>query len=511
MPRIVARLLTVVALAAPPALTGCGSDPTSQVNDTCSLNSMCNKPLVCAFDHCHVACVETRDCPTMQRCVHSPDGNVCQYNPECAYKSNCPAPLTCAIDRQCRNDCLVDGDCPTKTQKCLQPDKVCAEPSELDATGTRLAKAQSTPVPDGPDAGADGGPDAPDAAAADSGDVASPVAPSDAAGPLGFVPSNFVLPAQGAGDAGAPPPVAISQPACDNHCLPAPTSVMMADGALADLYVVDTLRVETTAVLALTGPRPVVIAALDTVDIEGQLSVAAVAGVGGPGGFSSGVAGPGAGAMGQTAAAMASGGGGASYCGLGGHAGVMLMMAGTAAGPGKAYGTPEIIPLVGGSPGGTSSWYGTVLAGAGGGALQIVARTSIKVGMFGSINAGGGGGSAPAAGGGSGGAVLLEAPVITIAGHLGANGGGGGGSMIGRPGTPASADDQPAAGGAPAGKGSAAGDVNGSDAGMDWAGGGGGAGRIRLNTATGAATLGASALVSPALTTPCATQGRIGR
>jgi hypothetical protein len=45
------------------------------------------------------------------------------------------------------------------------------------------------------------------------------------------------------------------------------------------------------------------------------------------------------------------------------------------------------------------------------------------------------------------------------------------------------------------------------DASQDQGGGGGGAGWIRLNTKSGSATIGATAVISPALSTPCATQG----
>src|SRR5205814_5779474 len=44
----------------------------------------------------------------------------------------------CALDQVCRSDCSADGQCPTATQKCLMPDRVCAEPYELDSTGAQL-------------------------------------------------------------------------------------------------------------------------------------------------------------------------------------------------------------------------------------------------------------------------------------------------------------------------------------------------------------------------------------
>jgi hypothetical protein len=477
----------------------------------CTLNSQCKNPLSCAFGRCHNTCVESRDCPSMQRCVRAPgaEGTVCQYEPACKYKSDCLRPLVCALDRQCRNECQVDLDCPTKTQKCVLPDRVCAEPEEIDPATQQLRKTQSIPVPDGPDA-ADGG-----AVDADAGaDATSPDAPVEAAPPnpslpLGFAPSNFALPPVAGADADPPKDVAVAMP-CDGRCLPTPVPLMLADGSMADLYVVQTFRIETTAALSLSGLRPVVIAALDSVAIEGQLLVNAAAERGGPGGFSSEVAGPGAGAAGQTAGAPNSGGGGGSYCGLGGLGGTMAGMPGIAAKPGRAYGTPELVPLIGGSPGGAASYYGVVHGGGGGGAVQIVARGSIKVGMFGIVSAAGAGGGSPGAGGGSGGAILLEAPVVTVQGRLAANGGGGGGTKTAMPGLLGGSDDQPAAGAAPGGSGSAGAMPNGTDAGMDWSGGGGGAGRIRINSGTGAAAIAPTAIVSPGLTTPCATQGRLG-
>ncbi len=138
---------------------------------------------------------------------------------------------------------------------------------------------------------------------------------------------------------------------------------------------------------------------------------------------------------------------------------------------------------------------------AGGGGLQISSRTRIDI--TGIVDAGGGGGTYRA-GGGSGGEVLLEAPVVTIAGTSAgvvANGGGGGGGCNPSDGAEGSLTLSPAAGGtctaagftnggsggagniAPTNGTSYTGAANPSGAG----GGGGAAGRIWLNTASGAA------------------------
>jgi hypothetical protein len=78
----------------------------------------------------------------------------------------------------------------------------------------------------------------------------------------------------------------------------------------------------------------------------------------------------------------------------------------------------------GGSPGTRDNPPG--LAGAGGGAVQIVSATSVT--LDGVINVGGGGGTF-SSGGGSGGMVVIEAPIVIVhdGGGIAANGGGGGG------------------------------------------------------------------------------------
>jgi hypothetical protein len=110
---------------------------------------------------------------------------------------------------------------------------------------------------------------------------------------------------------------------------------------------------------------------------------------------------------------------------------------------------------------------------------------------------------------------LLEAPQVTVNGVLAANGGGagvfsgGGGAQDGQPNaTPALGQTTTSA------VGSAGTQVNGADgtstSNNGTSGGGGGAGRIRINTTSGAATIGSGATISPALTTACVTQGKLG-
>ena len=81
----------------------------------CSINSDCRDPLVCAFERCHVACNEDRDCPDDLRCVlGSSEGvNVCQLPDEvdCEFDKDCPGEQVCGIDEECRDRCERDSDC----------------------------------------------------------------------------------------------------------------------------------------------------------------------------------------------------------------------------------------------------------------------------------------------------------------------------------------------------------------------------------------------------------------
>jgi len=149
------------------------------------------------------------------------------------------------------------------------------------------------------------------------------------------------------------------------------------------------------------------------------------------------------------------------------------------------------------------------------GAIEIVAGQSILVGTGGILSVPGRGATQNGGGGGSGGAILLEAPQVTVNGVLAANGGGagvfsgGGGAQDGQPSaTPALGQTATSA------VGSAGTQINGADgtstSNNGTSGGGGGAGRIRINTTSGAATIGSGATISPAQTTACVTQGNLG-
>lgn len=292
-----------------------------------------------------------------------------------------------------------------------------------------------------------------------------------------------------------------------------------SDGTEVAVYVARSMTIQAGQNLTVTGSRPFVFVALNTISIFGTLNANAtfdVAVAGGQaqknadtqgGGFGGGGAGT------PTAA-----GGGGSYCGIGGPSGAE---SGPPANGGATYGNPQIIPLVGGSSGGAGDGY----AGSGGGAIQLVAGQSITIAPAGLIQVGAGGGGfggisgQEANGGGSGGSILLESLVVTMNGTLASNGGGGGaGSSSGDPGgANATPNATPAAGGnstagpSSGGDGSGASAIDGTagsfSAGNSAGGGGGGAGRIRINTQPGQATV--AGALSPAASTPCATQGAV--
>jgi hypothetical protein len=463
----------------------CGPMLTHNLGDKCWLDYECAEPLACVANACHHACSTTSDCPDKAACITIQNRGVCRLSRDCADSQDCPSGIACVA-----NQCVGASDDAGDSSQDLDSEAAAAEAAVADA----------------------GSQDALDAASNDSAtcDAAAPM-------PFDFKPSNFSPVGLGWD---AAPIAKITSPDCDERCLPPPVANFTTEnGVSADLYVLESLSIDATAALTLRGSRPVVFAVADTVEIAGKLIVAAAGPLGGPGGYASGtVPGPGAGET-----AVSSGGGGGSYCllkdGGGGWGGTL---SGSGAAPGKEYGRPELIPLVGGSAGGDGS--DGAPGGAGGGAVQIVAGSSVTVPLFGSIHAGGGegAGATRASGGGSGGAILLEAPSVVINGHVAANGGGGGqGSPNGERGSPASDDDRPAPGGGSqtadgghsdgeGGSGSAANSAakNGLPAANGTAGGGGGGGgpgRIRINTKSGRATVGG--ILSPNLVSPCASQG----
>ncbi len=288
------------------------------------------------------------------------------------------------------------------------------------------------------------------------------------------------------------------------------TTLRQSNGIQIGVYIANSWTVEAGATLTLQGSYPIALVALTDITVYGAISGASDYFSGnGPGGYPTPPGGattaqgqgPGGGPVGSTNGAD-TGGGGASYCGVGGAGGGATTTT-------PAYGNATVIPLQGGSSGGTNG------GGPGGGAIELVAGTSITV--SGTISAGGAGGLFGSAGGGSGGALLLEAPAVTVTGALAANGGGGGSNGDANAGMDGQASAVAAPGGAgpddgaTGGVGSAGmslvgapGELNGTSV----SGGGGGAGYIRINTMTGSATL-TGGILSPSAATTCTTQGML--
>lgn len=190
----------------------------------------------------------------------------------------------------------------------------------------------------------------------------------------------------------------------------------------------------------------------------GVLGDDGIPGTGGPGGYDGGrgaigtLAGGTAGATGGTGLGSGGGGGGAlyssNYCG-GGGGGFGAAGAGSyfaqnygasylIYGPGgAAYGSSQLLPLIGGSGGGggTSNTYSGGGGGGGGGAILIASSGTVNV--VGAVYANGGASgvadganSGGTGGGGSGGAIRIVATTITGNGTINANGGAAGASTI---------------------------------------------------------------------------------
>lgn len=272
---------------------------------------------------------------------------------------------------------------------------------------------------------------------------------------------------------------------------------------------------------ALIASGPIEVEGL--LDLRGGLSECSDPSCAGPGGFVGGSqhrtslqgSGPGGGKFGfggGSGIGEEAGGGGGGACGSGGKggdAGIDMYLGGNG---GPAYLPPGLVPLCGGSGGGSGGIGKSTIdpgqrGGGGGGAIQIVSQSLVSIRSSADtpsgIQAGGGGGQPDqdtnyndgGGGGGSGGAILIEAPSISIGAGavLVANGGGGAGgyneNMKTNDGQSGQLSSTPAAGGlgtCSGGSGGAGSMPSGSAAsGMPrdgGAGGGGALGRIRLNS-----------------------------
>jgi hypothetical protein len=199
-------------------------------------------------------------------------------------------------------------------------------------------------------------------------------------------------------------------------------------------------------------------------------------------------------------------------------------MGSTPATVGAMYGAATLSPLGGGSTGGV----GQNPAGASGGAIQLVAGTSITIESGGVVAATGGGGGPSGtsmanavqtgSGGGSGGAILIESLSVTLTGTIAANGGGGGGNSAGNVYGQDGQNGSTAAmgsgtGSGLGGSGAAAATVagtagaNGNNLDIPPGGGGGGAGWIRINSMTAPSLSGAT--LSPSNGSSCVSTGTV--
>lgn len=274
--------------------------------------------------------------------------------------------------------------------------------------------------------------------------------------------------------------------------------------------------------LAVAGNRPLVIVATNTLSVNGDLDVASHRG------GTSGAGAPYASCLPYTVVpdgSTSGGGGGAggSFMTQGGQGGTGDNGNSSNGAPTAADAANPTILRAGcsGQNGGTGNGgAGEGVRGIGGGAVYLVAGTSITIPTGVRINASGAGGTAPSAkfgggaGGGSGGMILLAAPTISAVGAiLLANGGGGSsGAEDSGSGNPDNGDDPsspttPAAGGTATDNAGDGGDgyadgtnATGGDNGASsraGGGGGGGAGWIQANVDLTGATVSPAVVVIP--------------
>jgi len=280
-------------------------------------------------------------------------------------------------------------------------------------------------------------------------------------------------------------------------------SATVAQGAAPTIRVL-VVKSLTAAKVTVTGKNALAIVSNGDIKIADTFAASASSNIPGAGGFNDGGC---VGGVGGTVAGGAIGGnGGGGFGNPGAPGGTATNSNGiAAAGAGGAVtGNATLVPLRGGCNSGTE---GASLFGGGGGAIQMVSRT--KISISGVLAANG----ASASGGGSGGGILLEAPVIEITGNVVANGGAGaGGCFLPKAGEDGRLDAIPATGGLACdpttggngGNGAAGTTFARAGASLNLAGisnivfaghGGGGAGRIRVNTPAGGLT--ASGVFSP--------------
>ncbi len=182
---------------------------------------------------------------------------------------------------------------------------------------------------------------------------------------------------------------------------------------------------------------PVYLLAQGDITINGIINVDGAAspdsppigGVAGPGGFDGGKPGFGAFPPGD---GYGPGGGGAHPTDINGSGGAGHAGSGGGGRPGAAYGSPLLIPLMGGSGGGGQAGNPGRGGGGGGGAILLASNTRIVVAGGSFITANGGSWRGNSRMDGSGGAIRLLAPRVEGSGRIQVHGGGGGGASAGR-------------------------------------------------------------------------------
>jgi hypothetical protein len=180
--------------------------------------------------------------------------------------------------------------------------------------------------------------------------------------------------------------------------------------------------------------------------LNGATALFSNGGIGGPGGFDGGGGATGiASTTGGNGLGPGGGGGGAPTGGGGGGggflaAGANATGAGTPGAGGAAYGSPNLLPLIGGSGGGGGAsplGHTGPGGGGGGGAIVIASSGAITLGQGGRIFANGGNSGQAAftfmggGGAGAGGAIRLIASTVTGNGQINVNGGVGVNSGVG--------------------------------------------------------------------------------
>jgi len=249
----------------------------------------------------------------------------------------------------------------------------------------------------------------------------------------------------------------------------------------------------TAAQVTISGGNALAVVSNGDLTIGGVFTASAIINVPGAGAFNDTICKGGDAPVLAGGTAGGSGGGGFGFAG--GSGGTAISDSGTASGGagGAPTGNPTLIPLRGGCDSGAVG----PAKGSGGGAIQLVSRT--KIAVSGVIAANG----SSVTGGGSGGGILLEAPVVEVSGSVVANGGAGaGGCIFPRSGENGRLDAIPATAGVgcsdtgrDGGSGGAGNTGAGNGVSINRAGtgvtavfagyGGGGVGRIRVNTASG--------------------------